>query len=249
MKNQVIAFLRRINRRIALENLKKNTELWSVISEYMKNTSSTGVSWSDFDMLYKTIRKLKPKNILELGPGASTVVMAHALQENANEGYHGKITAIEELEFYLKMSEELLPERLRPFVTYHLSPRVDYNYEIFRGVRYRDVPEIEYDFIFIDGPEHISPTDSQFTFDADFIYQLKRIKGEVSGIIDYRLSTSFVIQTLFGNEKVKFNLVKEITVIDKVTHNDLRSITLEKNTKSLLKYGKLFGNTKLKLYL
>src|SRR5687768_3025117 len=104
MKRELLKILRRINRKRAILNLSRNEVLWKELTAYMKMTGSTGVSWSDFNELYKAVRFYKPKNILECGPGASTVVMAFAVMENEKEGYPGKITAMEEMEKYLQMS-------------------------------------------------------------------------------------------------------------------------------------------------
>lgn len=38
--------------------------------------------WDDLARLYSLVRERKPFTILEFGSGFSTVVMAHALQEN-----------------------------------------------------------------------------------------------------------------------------------------------------------------------
>jgi hypothetical protein len=176
------------------------------------------------------------------------MVMAFALMENEKEGYQGKITAMEEMQEYLDMSVELLPIFLKKYVVFKLSPRVDDTYEIFRGVRYRDVPPADYDFIFVDGPHHRSHTGDAFCFDFDFIHLLRNSKIPIAGMVDYRLSTSYVLQTLLGEDKVKFDLVKELAFIKPVTAADLRKLTLENNTRDLLRYGKVFGNSILRLY-
>lgn len=248
MKIRLIKFLRKYYRWQARKQLKANPELWVLITDYMKKTKSTGVSWSDFCELYRAIRIQKPKHILECGPGASTMVMAFALMENEKEGFPGKITAMEEMQEYLDMSIELLPEFLKKYVAFHLSPRVDDTYEIFRGVRYRDVPVADYDFIFVDGPHHRSHNGDAFCFDFDFIHILKNSANPIAGMVDYRLSSSYVLQTLLGTDKVTFNLVKELAFISPVSAADLRKLTLENNTRDLLRYGKVFGNSKLRLY-
>jgi hypothetical protein len=248
MKIKIIKFLRRINRRIAINNLKKRTILYDEIVKYMKRTKSTGVSWSDFWELYKVIRTKKPKSILECGPGASTLVIAFALMENESEGYPGRITAMEEVEEYLKMSIDLLPEYLHKYVDYIHSPRIDDYFEIFRGVRYRDVPDQEYDFVFIDGPEHISPVDNQFCFDFDFLHILKKSDKPVFGLIDYRLSSGFVLQTLLGYKKVRYNAIKEIGTILPCVKSDINTLSLDKVTDSFIRYSKILGNTRIKLY-
>jgi hypothetical protein len=248
MKSRLVELLKKYFRWQARRKLKAKPALWEQITLYMKKTKSTGVSWSDFWELYNAIRSQKPKEILECGPGASTMVMAFALMENEKEGYPGKITAMEEIQEYLDMSVELLPEFLKKYVVFQLSPRVDDTYEIFRGVRYRDVPRADYDFIFVDGPHHRSHNGDAFCFDFDFIHLLRNSTIPIAGIVDYRLSSSYVLQTLLGAEKVKFDLVKELAFIAPVTAADLRTLTLENNTRDLLRYGKVFGNSMLRLY-
>jgi hypothetical protein len=174
--------------------------------------------------------------------------MAYALSENEKEGFSGKITAMEEMQEYLDMSIELLPDFLRKYVEYHLSPRVDDTYEIYRGVRYRDVPQADYDFIFVDGPHHRSLLDDDFCFDFDFIHILRNSKVPISGIVDYRLSSSYVLQKLLGTEKVEFNMLKELAFIKPVVASDLKKMTLKKNTNDMLSSSSLFGNTKIELY-
>jgi hypothetical protein len=248
MRGIIIRFLRKVIRWQARKKLKANPELWEQITSYLKITKSTGVSWSDFWELYNAIRTNKPKHILECGPGASTLVMAYALSENEKEGFPGKITGMEEMQEYLDMSIELLPDFLKKYVEYHLSPRVDDTYEIYRGVRYRDVPQADYDFIFVDGPHHRSLLDDAFCFDFDFIHILRNSKVPISGMVDYRLSSSYVLQKLLGTEKVEFNMLKELAFIKPVVASDLKKMTLENNTKDMLSSSSLFGNTKIELY-
>jgi len=248
MKKKLIKFLRKVIRWQARKKLKANPELWEQITSYLNKTKSTGVSYSDFWELYNAIRTNKPKHILECGPGASTMVMAYALMENEKEGFPGKITAMEEMQEYLDMSIELLPDFLKKYVEYHLSPRVDETYEIYRGVRYRDVPQADYDFIFVDGPHHRSLLDDAFCFDFDFIHILRNSKVPISGLVYYRLSSSYVLQTLLGTEKVEFNMLKELAIIKPVVASDLKKLTLESNTKDMLSSSSLFGNTKIELY-
>lgn len=246
----VISYLRKYERYRARKALREIPELWDLINDYLKKTGSTGISWIDYHELYKAVRRLKPKSVLELGQGSSTMVIAYALRENEKEGYPGKITAMEELEKYLLMGQDLLGEDFRSYVNYILSPRVDFTYEIFRGVRYSEVPEIDFDFVFVDGPLHTSPTDGQFCFDADLIYILQRPVqiSPISGLVDFRLSTSYVFQKLLGKEKVQFNMVKELAFLDSIKPEHLKSLTLQGNIEMLKRQGLPFRNSILKLY-
>lgn len=246
-KPWIIAQLRRVVRRYALRNLQANESLWREVRRFKDHSPSTGCSWSDLWVLYDTVRKRRPREILELGPGLSTVVLAHALIENEREGYPGRITAMEELEFYLDSARALLPDQMRPYVDYHLSPRVDDVYQIFRGVAYRDVPDRPYDFVFVDGPEHHSPTDGEFAFDIDFINVVKRSEQPVYGIVDLRLTSSFVFQTVFGPDKVKFDAVRELCFVGPCRRDDLLQLELDRLGAVMMRQARIVGNTRLQL--
>lgn len=243
----ILKFARKGLRRYSINQLKKNERLWQELNIYRNKTKSTGCSWIDLWTLYNTIRIKKPGEILELGPGLSTLVMSYALMENQKEGSPGRITAMEELEEYMDMATALQPDHLKPFVNFYLSPKVEDHLYIFRGVRYRDVPDKPYDFVFVDGPDLYAPSDGQMTFDFDFINVVKRSEKPVYGIVDYRLTTSFVFQTIFGKDKVKFDAIRELEFIGPVTKNDLLHLDLDKLTSMLLKNFKLLGNTRVRI--
>ena len=79
-------------------NLKRNHQLWSELEDFLENSESTGCSYTDYWALYGYIRRQKPIEILECGPCATTLIMAHALKENEKEtGIAGHITSMEEI--------------------------------------------------------------------------------------------------------------------------------------------------------
>jgi hypothetical protein len=247
MKNFFLKYARRLNRKNSINNLK-NAGIYDQIKLYLSKTSSTGISWSDFWVLYNFVRLNKPKSVLECGPGASTLVISLALEENEKDGYPGSIIAMEEMEKYLELSIKLLPKNLHRYVKFILSPRIDDYYEIFRGVRYRDIPNEDFDFVFIDGPEHISISDNQFCFDFDFLYVLKNNNRPLQGIIDYRLSTGFVLQTILGLDIVQYDIIKEIGIIKPCSINDARFLELEALKYNFDNYSNLFSKNKIKIY-
>ncbi|MBI2047577.1 MAG: hypothetical protein HYT27_00400 [Parcubacteria group bacterium] len=81
-KRRVIRKCRQYLEVLARKKLKKNVGLWNVLQKYIKNTSSTGCSYSDYWVLYNYIKKHKPAEVLECGTGVSTIVMAYAMSEN-----------------------------------------------------------------------------------------------------------------------------------------------------------------------
>jgi len=154
---------------------------------------------------------------------------------------------MEELDSYYAMAVELLPEYLKTYVEFRLSPRIEDYYDLFRGVRYRDVPDRPYDFVFVDGPDLHAPSDGSLTFDFDYIHVLKNSEKPVYGIVDYRLSTSYVFQIVFGLDKVKFSAYHELAFVGPCTKDDLIPMELEPLTATFLRNARLFGNTELKL--
>ena len=50
-------------------------ELPRLLCTYLSKTESTGCSWSDYAALYRRIRTLRPREVLECGTGVSTVVI------------------------------------------------------------------------------------------------------------------------------------------------------------------------------
>lgn len=244
---RILNIRRKLNRRLAINNLKKEN-IYDVIFNYFKKSSSTGITWSVCWELYNYVRKSKPNNILDCGQGLSTLVMALALKKNETEGFHGKITAMEELKKYHDIGVDLMPIELKKYVEFVLSPRVDDYHEIFRGVRYRDVPKKDYDFIFIDGPNHYSVSDNQFCFDFDFIHVLKNNSKPITGIIDFRLSTGYVLQKLLGYEKVKYSYTKELGFISACCKNDIKKLDLEEIKSNFNSQFKNPFNKKINLY-
>jgi len=67
------------------------------IRSYQARSEVTGMSWSDYLTLYREVRQYRPQEVLELGSGVSTVVLAFALVANAADGSPpDRITSMEE---------------------------------------------------------------------------------------------------------------------------------------------------------
>ncbi|MFT6778323.1 MAG: hypothetical protein ACJAV1_002262 [Paraglaciecola sp.] len=182
--------------------------------------------------LYQYIRKNKPIEILECGTGVSTLIMTTALKELESEGYEvGKITSMDSHKEYLEMSRDLLPENLEKYVDFHLSDVMEDFFSIYRGVRYSDIPNREYDFAFIGGPDYKAPSDGMLTFDFDFLYVLLRSKNPLAGMVDKRVSTCYVLQQLLGIDRVKYEPVSHLGFIKPSTKSNL--LTIDTVTPSL----------------
>src|SRR3989344_7434570 len=84
-KEKIMRRYRMLQERRAERRMKaRNPELARAVNNYHRNLGEGSLrkNWIKYDALYSFIRAKKPKEILELGAGTSTVVMAHALTEN-----------------------------------------------------------------------------------------------------------------------------------------------------------------------
>jgi len=213
----------------ALQKIKENEKLYEALSSYIKRAKTSGASYFDYWMLYRYIRTKKPKEVLECGTGVTTVAMAHALFDNEKEnGVQERITSMDEIEKYHQDAIACFPEHLKKYVDFICSPKIEDYYHIFRGVRYRDVPEDrQYDFVYVDGPKTSTPSDRHKTFDFDFIRVVERSEKPVFALVDTRMSTCFAYKHLFGAGKVSFDYINEVGIVGPCTKEDLRAHTNE----------------------
>jgi len=247
-KNQIVFKLIVSHRnKKAFKLLKKNKGLWDTLADYLEKTKSTGCSYSDYWILYDYIIKNKPKEILECGTGVTTIVMSYALMENYKSGYgKGNITSIENLPEYLDKATELLPKELEPYVNLIYRKKTEYYHSIFRGVGYKDIPEIKYDLVFIDGPGTTAPTDGTRSFNFDFLNVLKRSSQPVYGIIDKRLGTCYVLQKILGKDIVKYDPKLNLGFIGPCSKKNIKTNISSKSFNHSLN---IFSKNELNLYM
>jgi hypothetical protein len=235
---------RRARKRILLHQ-----ELWSLLSDYMAQTQSTGCQFLDYEAIYSQVRQLKPREILECGTGTSTVVLAYALMKNAREdGVMGRVTSMEESPQWFEMAAGLLPDSLRPYVDICLSPTVEDGYTIYRGLRYRDVPPRPFDFVFTDGPSTIAPSDGTRACDFDYLHVVRHSETPVYGLIDNRLTTCYVLQKIFGPDKVRFDAMRKLGYVGPCSKHDLRVIS-SSSSVALTHSKRIFTPTRFHLIM
>lgn len=231
----IINYLKRIRQRAprlvwqflqnrARQKLKQNRELWLLLENYRQASHSTGCAYSDYLVLYNYVRRHRPTEILECGTGISTIVLAQALRENKRDfDINGRLVSMEELPEFYESARKLLPSVLTPLVEIKLSPTVEDSYAFIRGMRYRDVPERDFDFIFIDGPNPRTRSDQTISCDFDFIYQILQTKNNrpLNAIIDRRTTTGLALQALFGRDKVRYDYIRELGFAGPCRRSDL----------------------------
>lgn len=199
-----------------------NGDLWSLLEEYKKKSNFSGVYYYKYFKLYTIITRKKFKEILECGSGISTVIIAYSLKKNGG----GLVTSMEEHagEYFERLSK-IFPNELKEYVDFKSSPKVLDYYGLFCGVRYANVPERVYDFVFIDGPSTSSPVNGQVTFDFDLIFILSRPTiGQIHAFIDNRKSTVWVLKHVLGQDKVSYYNTSNLGYVEAVSKSDLKDI-------------------------
>ena len=115
-----------------------------------------GASLSDYWFLHAFIKAKAPRCVLELGPGSTTSVMAHAFSELEQEGKQlakPNIYSVEHIKEYYEDLGKYLPDDLKVFVSAHHIK--EHEPEIYPGLivsSYERLPVASCDLIFVDGP-------------------------------------------------------------------------------------------------
>ena len=175
------------------------------LKEYFNGSSTTGTQPITLWFAVKQILKYKPKMILESGTGASTIVLSLAVKKlkAADPTYECKIVSMESVQDWYEIAKANLPEHHSDIVEIIYGPRQQYDVTMFRGYIHSNIPDYDYDFVFLDGPYFDDDKGTSFCADVLYVYQSLG-KKKLRGVFDGRASSAFVIQTLFGKKSVTY---------------------------------------------
>jgi len=207
---------------------KTSPEVFEAVTTYHRNLGEGSLrkNWIKYEALYRFIRDKKPKEVLECGAGTSTVVIVHALMENERECTYSlqraRVTSLEESPKYHARTVGAFPAYLKEYAEILLSPKVEDYYQLFRGVKYKDVPDRPYELVFVDGPTTGAPSDEHKTFDFDFLNVVSRSDTPVYGIVDLRLSGMWVYEHVFGRKQVNLDKGRSLGLVGPVSKKDMR---------------------------
>ena len=201
---------------------KKVINLIPDICNHIKKNKSCGASFQDYYQIYNYLIKFRPKYVLECGSGISSFVIARALQENyKNSKIKALCVSMEENSEYHEDIKKNFPPDLNQYVDFRLSSRIEKKYSYYCGVGYKDIPKFDYEFVFIDGPNTVSPIDGIRKFNFDLITAIQMSSKSITCFIDHRLSTVYCYQNIFTKKKVKYDLSKNLGIVQNVTQKDL----------------------------
>ena len=147
---------------------------------------------ADLEYLYDTVRANRPQRAIEFGSGQSTVFIAQALHDVGQ----GHLWSLDADEHWLANTAAVLPEHLRPFVTFVHSPVAEDRSYGIPAFRYTVVPEGEWDFALIDGPA-LTP---QVALSVDLIDLAPKLRRGATGMIDHRWRTAALAKELCGRD-------------------------------------------------
>ena len=209
-----IYHLRKHYERESREKIESDSELSAILHSMLAKSDSTGCEFGDYYELYRSIRSLKPKCVLECGSGISSGIIAYSLKQLADEFNHTTtFVSMEENPFYHDQVKTIFPDSLRPYVSFVLAEREENKFGSLWGCFYKEVPDYPYDFVFIDGPTERKDSRSPKCFNADFIQVVEKTKNPVVGLLDQRVTTYWALKSLMTGAKIRYSVVKKVTTI------------------------------------
>jgi len=111
-------------------------------------------SLPDLANIYNLIRQRKPKVVVELGIGFSTLVISAALRDNfLNTGVRGHLYTVDAQKDWIENTKKKLPSELGSFCTLNYSSVSTYTIAGALCHRYDSLPDVSPNFIYVDGPE------------------------------------------------------------------------------------------------
>ena len=110
--------------------------------------------FSDFWFLYKTVRRRKPRVVLEFGSGGSTVVIARALLDNKIQSPEcaGYLYSIDDQEYWANTTRSMIPPELKEICEVIHVPTVELDWDGHPTFRHSRLPVFTPDLIYLDGP-------------------------------------------------------------------------------------------------
>lgn len=183
----------------------------------------TSGKYMDVWALYTHVRRTKPAVVVECGAGFSTLAMAWAVRDNhITDGVPGRLYALDDARDYLQnVVTPELPARVRDYVEIIPSPVMFHEYKgnglRYEGISYQSMPDIQPDFVYVDGPQVIgrkaftnlaegfSPTSlTQRPFDADVLRIAMASDKPVDVLFDMRIDSMRKMKALCPTLKTRF---------------------------------------------
>lgn len=144
-----------------------------------------GPDYADLWFLYRTVRRRKPKCIIEFGSGASTAVLAQALCDNyaENPEDRGRLYSFDAEEEWADVAAKTMPAHLRQFCEVSHHPVFREKYDGREVYRHENIPrDIVPDLAYLDDPG----TCPKGTISVDMLYLESCLRPGFCMVIDGR---------------------------------------------------------------
>lgn len=138
------------------KELFRTAGAYNVIQQFISSRPSNSIApdYSDLWFLYSTVRKRRPRVLLEFGSGVSTAILAKAIKDNKS----GFLYSVDAIEQWGDSTRNCMPQSLQGSYEIFYRPAKEvthYCEQCWAGVRvfrHERIPEIVPDFIYLDGP-------------------------------------------------------------------------------------------------
>jgi hypothetical protein len=132
------------------EKRLKQESVLDTITEFVLARPKTSIppDFPDLWYLYQTVRKRKPRTILEFGSGCSTAVLAKAVIDNG-QGY---LISVDAEPHWAESTAKALPSSVRGVYEVIYSPVVEVEYQGTPGFRHAKIPNVAPNYLYLDGP-------------------------------------------------------------------------------------------------
>lgn len=172
---------------------------------WQTNFATGAGSYAELDLyvLYKIIISLKPQKVLELGSGKSTIAMTHFLN---SLNYPYDFYSMDEYEKWGNLTKRYLEDVPNNHNTkVIISERKQSKFQFFNGTCYTRVPDDNFNFIFVDGP------DPEGGINTDVCEILSRQEERCNVLVDGRYRTVLAIEAAFPAAK-SFRFINNMTL-------------------------------------
>lgn len=151
--------------------------------------------YHDLENLINVVRKIKPKLVLELGGGYSTIAIAYALSKNLeNFAIDGKLYSYDQSLEYLELTKKMLPNELKKFVTFKYSKLKKSTINGIDVSLFEDLEPLNYDLVYEDRYD----LDPKYRIGGDVLFLYKKTNNLPSIVIDGHWKTVYFLKRQFS---------------------------------------------------
>lgn len=171
-------------------------------------------NFADLWFLYQNVRRRKPRVVLEFGSGCSTVILAHALYQNATDDVlkRGFLYSVDADPQWAAIAKGSIPGHLQKICNLSYSPLIEVEHNGTPGYQHEIVPDVIPDFLYLDGPGLTAEREVA----VDVLILEEKFPREFFMVVDGRTkNTLFLKQHLkrnyrFTENKLLFSYVFEL---------------------------------------